>query len=96
VSASRLSPQLDATLAAIDCPRAVPAPLPHTAENERASAARYTALAIGVLRGLGYATFSSVTVRPESWALLAKYRGLAQAHRREARRLEAFCLAVAA
>jgi hypothetical protein len=113
VSASRLSHQLDATLAAIDRTR-TPAPLPHTAQNERASAARYTALAIGVLRptinrrrnvrwslsqgltGLGYATFSSVTVRPESWALLAKYRGLAQAHRREARRLEAFCLAVAA
>jgi hypothetical protein len=95
VSASRLSPQLDATLAAIDRTR-TPAPLPHTAENERASAARYTALAIGVLRGLGYATFSSVTVRPESWALLAKYRGLAQAHRREARRLKASRLAVAA
>jgi hypothetical protein len=46
--------------------------------------------------GLGYATFSSVTVRPESWALLAKYRGLAQAHRREARRLKASRLAVAA
>jgi hypothetical protein len=48
------------------------------------------------LTGLGYATFSSVTVRPESWALLAKYRGLAQAHRREARRLKASRLAVAA